>query len=137
MEKKEKGKKTKYSKEQKDQTVSEKLKALKFPDPSTIKPGPNDTPAELQFKERMMFWATVNKLAPDIKDYFVKKMEADTPIFTTSIWVLCGLILVIIITTALMAAYDIISGESFTFLMGVLIGYIMTHLKALFVVQEE
>lgn len=59
----------------------------------------------------------------------LKIEKVDSPKFTLSTMVFGILLFSTIVSVSVLAAWGVVSSESFGFLMGVIVGYIMTHLR--------
>ncbi|RLE74897.1 MAG: hypothetical protein DRZ80_03775 [Thermoprotei archaeon] len=80
----------------------------------------------------------MKELAPYVKDYFIKRMiEYEKARYVISIKILGLILLIIVVTSAILTYLNVLKGESFTFLMGIIVGYIMTHLKMFIKIEEK
>jgi len=92
---------------------------------------------ELEIQQAKNFEILIKEVLPLVKDYFTTKLEkVDSPRFKISTLVFGGLLFIIVLITAFLVYIDKLAADNFTFLIGIIVGYAMTHLKNIITIQE-
>ena len=82
---------------------------------------------KVQLKQQETIQKIVDKGLPLIQRYFTSKIEKiEAPRFKWTFIIFGGLLFASLVGTGLLTYYDKISSENFTFLLGILIGSIVT-----------
>ncbi len=84
--------------------------------------------------------ALLREVAPLVTKYLEQRLrvmkEYEYPRFSLSVKVFGLLLGVVVAASFMLTLVGKMSGESFSFLMGVVIGYVMSHLKSLVLVER-
>jgi len=93
---------------------------------------------ELQLEQAKNFGMLIDKLVPVAERYLTAKMEKlEAPKFKWSYIVVCILLVILLVGSMILAYYGKISSENFAFLMGTVVGYLMTFMKDVIIGNGE
>lgn len=82
-------------------------------------------------REKLQFWdKRLGEIIPTFASYYEKRMLShETPILKTSIWILAGIVILIVVGTGFLVYIGKLDAASFTFVIGTVLGYLLSFSK--------
>lgn len=93
---------------------------------------------QLQEQQAKNFNTLIEKALPLVEKYFTTRLEKlEAPKFKISSIIFSTILLVIVIGSGVLVFYGKITSDNFTFLIGVIVGYLMTFIKNIVMIERE
>jgi hypothetical protein len=85
---------------------------------------------ELEIEKTRSLNKIIEEIIPKLSEYFEKRMVGhETPILKQSIWIFFSIIILIVLGTGFLVYTQKLDTTSFTFLIGTVLGYLLTFSK--------
>lgn len=86
-----------------------------------------------QQREQLQLWReALNQIVPAVTEYYKIRMErVDVPVFRTSTFTFAMILLVIVVGCGTLVFFGKLGESNFTFLLGIVLGYLMNYIRLL------
>lgn len=93
---------------------------------------------DIEYKKLVLMKEAINEIAPLVKDYYEKRLNSlDAPVFKYTTLAFWSLIVVILGGTGFLVYAGKLDTSNFTLIVGITLGYLMTFIKKLILVEEK